>query len=196
MDTKKNKPGMPSSEAMDKMRRADKRALWNLRQRIDSDDVSFLNITAMMDMMTILLVFMLISFTSQTSNITQSDQLALAASGTAKEVVESVSVTLTKSAILVEGKPVVGVHGGAIDASDKASGDVNGLVITPLLNALNQRAILDKKIAQLKGTFFEGAATIIADKTTPFRLLTEVMYTAGEAKYKKYRLIVLQKRQQ
>jgi biopolymer transport protein ExbD len=195
MDTKKNKPGMPSSEELDRARRADKRALWNLRQRIDSDEVSYLNITAMMDMMTILLVFMLISFTTQTSNITQSDQLALAASGTAKEVVESVSVTLTKSAILVEGKPVVSVHGGAIDASDKQSGDVNGLVITPLLNALAERATLDKRIAQLKSMPFEGAATIIADKTTPFRLLTEVMYTAGEAEYKKYRLIVLQKRQ-
>jgi len=195
MDTKKNKPGMPSSEEADKARRADKQALWRLRSRIDSEDVSFLNITAMMDMMTILLVFMLISFTNETANITQSDQLLLPSSGTAKEVTESVSVTLTKSAILVEGKAVANVHGGAIDASDKASGDVNGLVITPLLNALVERATLDKRIADLKGTVFEGAATIIADKTTPYRLLTEVMYTAGEAEYKKYRLIVLQKRQ-
>jgi biopolymer transport protein ExbD len=195
MDTTKSRPGTPSQEEMDRMRRNDKRALMKLRARIDTDDVNFLNITAMMDMMTILLVFMLISFTTESANITQSDQLALASSNTAKEVVESVSVTLTKSAILVEGKPVVSVHGGAIDASDKASGDVNGLVITPLRNALAERATLDKRIAQLKGTPFEGAATIIADKTTPYRLLTEVMYTAGEAEYKKYRLIVLQKRQ-
>jgi len=186
---------MPSIEEIDKARRAEKRAIWQLRARIDSDDVSYLNITAMMDMMTILLVFMLADFSAKTSNVTQSDQLVLVASGTAKEVTESVSVTLTKSAILFEGDPVVGVHGGAIDASDKASGDVNGLVITPLLNALVERATLDKRIADLKGTVFEGAATIIADKTTPYRLLTEVMYTAGEAEYKKYRLIVLQKRQ-
>jgi biopolymer transport protein ExbD len=184
-----------SNDELDIMRRADRRALWKLRQRIDTDDVNFLNITAMMDMMTILLVFMLISFTTQTSAVTQSDQLSLAASSTAKEVQESVSVTLTKSAILVEGNPVVNVHGGAIDASDKQSGDVNGLVITPLLAALQQRAKLDKRIAQMKSTTFEGAATIIADKGTPYRLLTEVMYTAGEAEYKKYRLIVLQKRQ-
>jgi biopolymer transport protein ExbD len=187
---------MLSTEEMDKARRNDKRALMKLRARIDTEEVNFLNITAMMDMMTILLVFMLISFTTETANITQSDQLQLASSGTAKEVVESVSVTLTKNAILVEGNAVADVHDGAIDASDKQSGDVNGLVITPLLNALTQRAELDKKIADLKGEPFEGAATIIADKATPYRLLTEVMYTAGEAKYKKYRLIVLQKRQQ
>jgi biopolymer transport protein ExbD len=35
--------------------------------------------------------------------------------------------------------------------------------------------------------------TIIADKTTPYRLLTEVMYTAGKAEFQKYRLVVLQK---
>ena len=194
MDTKKNKPGMPSSEEADKARRADKQALWRLRSRIDSEDVSFLNITAMMDMMTILLVFMLADFSAKTSNVTQSDQLVLVASGTAKEVTESVSVTLTKSAILFEGDPVVGVHGGAIDASDKESGDVNGLVIAALKKALVDRANLDRRIAQLKGEQFEGAMTVIADKTTPFRLLFEVMYTAGQAEYKKYRLIVLQKR--
>jgi len=187
--------GTPSTAELDAIKRADRRALWKIRQRIDTDEVNFLNITAMMDMMTILLVFMLISFTTQTSNITQSDQLSLAASTTAKDVQESVSVTLTKSAILVEGNPIVNVHGGAIDASDKQSGDVNGLVITPLLVALQERAKLDKKIAQVKNTVFEGAATIVADKGTPYRLLTEVMYTAGEAEYKKYRLIVLQKRQ-
>jgi len=195
MDMTKQRPGLPSIEEIDKMRRNDKRALMQLRARIDTEEVNFLNITAMMDMMTILLVFMLISFTTQTSSITQSDQLVLAASVTAKEVTESVSVTLTKSAILFEGEPVVGVHGGAIDASDKESGDVNGLVITPLKKALTERATLDKRIAQLQGLPFEGAATIIADKTTPFRLLFEVMYTAGQVEYKKYRLIVLQKRQ-
>jgi biopolymer transport protein ExbD len=195
MDTTKPRPGMHSTEEADKARRADKRALWQLRARIDADDVNFLNITAMMDMMTILLVFMLADFSSQTSNITQSDQLALVASGTSKEVTASVSVTLTKSAILFEGEPVVGVHGGAIDASDKESGDVNGMVITALKKALVDRADLDRRIAQLKGEPFEGSMTVIADKTTPFRLLSEVMYTGGQAEYKKYRLIVLRKRQ-
>ena len=195
MDTKTNKPGMPTMEEMDKQRRTDKKALQRLRARVDAEDVNFLNITAMMDMMTILLVFMLISFSAESANITQSDQLQLASSNTAKEVVESVSVTLTKSAILVEGNAVADVHDGAIDASDKQSGDVNGLIITPLLNALVARAELDKKIADMKGEVFQGAATIIADKATPYRLLTEVMYTAGEAQYKKYRLIVLQKKQ-
>jgi biopolymer transport protein ExbD len=196
MDTMKHRPGMPSFEELDKQRAADKRALMQLRSRIDTDDVNFLNITAMMDMMTILLVFMLISFTSQTSSITQSEQLVLVSSSTAKEVVESVNVTITKTAILFEGDPICGVHGGAIDASDKESGDVNGLVIAPLKKALVERANLDKRIAQLKGIPFEGAVVVIADKTTPFRLLNEVMYTGGQAEYNKYRLIALQKRQQ
>jgi biopolymer transport protein ExbD len=196
MDMTKPRSGPLSIEEIDKIRRNDKRAIMQLRSRVDTDDVNFLNITAMMDMMTILLVFMLISFTTQTSNVTQSDQLALAASATAKEVTESVSVTITKSAILFEGEPVVGVHGGAVDASDKESGDVNGMVIAPLKKALIDRANLDRRIAQLKGEPFEGAMTVVADKTTPFRLLSELMYTGGQAEYKKYRLIVLQKRQQ
>ena len=35
--------------------------------------------------------------------------------------------------------------------------------------------------------------TIIADKTVTFRLLTEVLYTAGKAQYDKYKFAVIKK---
>jgi len=35
-------------------------------------------------------------------------------------------------------------------------------------------------------------AIIIADKTTPYRLLVEVLYTLGQSEYGKYHLMVIQ----
>ena len=178
----------------DAQRRAERRALARMRRSVDTDEVNFLNITAMMDMMTILLVFMLKSLSTQNSNITMSDQLTLPQSGTTSKAQESISVTITKSAVLVDGDPVVPVHLGNVDSSYKSGGGT-GLVITPLYNNLKNHATMHKMLATRGGGPFEGEITIIADKTTPYRLITEGLYTAGEAEYGKYRLVVLSKEQ-
>jgi len=193
MDTAQTKKGTPIVVDPGASQRADRRALWRLRRSYGGDDVQFLNITAMMDMMTILLVFMLKTLSSQSSNVTLSDQLSLPLSGTADQFQESVSVTITRSSILVEGDPIVGVKRGVVDSSDKAGGDANALIITPLSVNLKKRSTYYKLLAKAKGQRFEGALTLIVDKSTTYRLLTEVMYTAGDAEYRMYRLIVLNK---
>jgi biopolymer transport protein ExbD len=178
--------------APETLHRLGRRAMTRLRRRYDESDVNFLNITAMMDMMTILLVFMLKSFTASNSNITLTDQLALPSSGTSTEAAESISVTITKNAVLVDGDPVVPVFRGTIDSSYKSGGGT-GLLITPLFNNLKNRATMHKMLVAKQGGTFEGELTIVADKTTPYRIITEILYTAGEAEYGRYRLVVLEK---
>ena len=43
----------------------------------------------------------------------------------------------------------------------------------------------------MAGQKFEAQLMIVADKTTPYRLLTEVLYSCGQAGYANYRLLVL-----
>jgi biopolymer transport protein ExbD len=173
-------------------KRAGRRAIRHLQRQYESDDVNFLNITAMMDMMTILLVFMLKSISSSTSNETLSDQLALPASATTDEIKESVTVTITTSTLLIDGEPVVTVRDGSVDALDKSDG-ANGLVIPQLLENLKKRAEYYRMFAAKQDKQFDNAVTIIADKRTSYRLLTEVLYTAGRAGYQMYRLLLLKK---
>jgi biopolymer transport protein ExbD len=173
-------------------KRVGRRALRHLRREYEGDDVQFLNITAMMDMMTILLVFMLKSISSSTSNETLSDQLALPASSTTDEIKESVTVTLTTTTVLIDGEPVVAVRDGKVDALDKSDG-ANGLVIPLLLENLKKRGEYYRMFAAKQNRQFDNAVTIIADKRTPYRLLTEVLYTAGRAGYQMYRLLLLKK---
>ena len=45
--------------------------------------------------------------------------------------------------------------------------------------------------AALTGERFSGELTLMAHYNTPYRLILEVLYTAGEAEYGKYRLLVM-----
>jgi biopolymer transport protein ExbD len=171
-----------------------------LKRRIpEGDDVSHLNITPMMDMMTILLIFFLKNFSVSADNISLSDDLRPPASSSEVEPHAAVQITITKREILVDAadrqEKVAAVKKGEVDSSVKQGG-ASSYLITPLLGIMQKHAKRLKRIEQLtKGRQkFEGEVVVIADQSTPFRLVSEVLYTAGQAEFGKYRLLVLQGR--
>jgi biopolymer transport protein ExbD len=171
-------------------RRKAHKALGNTKRKLEelADDVNFLNITAMLDMMTIILVFLIKSWSVSVSNI-QLDQLDPPTSTSELAAAEALKVMITARAILVEGEEVVAVKNGAVDGAQKEGGS-NGNKIVPLLDLIARHAKREKKIAELRGEEFKGELSLIADKGTPYRLITEVLYTAGQAEYKNARLVV------
>ena len=44
----------------------------------------------------------------------------------------------------------------------------------------------------MTGQKFEAQLMLVADQTTPYRMLTEVIYSCGQAGYANYRLLVLE----
>jgi hypothetical protein len=46
-------------------------------------------------------------------------------------------------------------------------------------------------MARLRGSKFDGVLTIIAHNETMYRLLTEVLYTAGQAEFQKFKFAVI-----
>jgi len=40
---------------------------------------------------------------------------------------------------------------------------------------------------------FKGICTIVMDEKIPYRLLTEIMYTAGQAEFQKFKFAVVSK---
>src|SRR3990172_5722198 len=160
------------------------------RRRVpEGEAITHLNIVSMMDMMTILLVFMIKSLA--TSSEMDMRDVTPPQSSTRMTVPESAtSVTIAKTAILVEGAPNVAVKNGDVDASEKTQGQF-GIEIGKLKTRLTQHHTKDKKIFGYRGQEAPSELTIVADKDTPYRLLVSVIYTAGQAEYKNYRLIVL-----
>jgi biopolymer transport protein ExbD len=174
-----------------------KKQLQRFRDKVEEEAVehqqAYLNITPMMDMMTILLVFLLKQF-AVTQAAAMSEGLALPQSTIETQRPPGVNITVTQNAILVEGDAVTPVRGGAVDPSVKRDG-ANSYFITPLVDVLNKHANRLKKISALGGTVFDHTATVMVDKNTPYRLLTEVLYSAGQAEFGNYRLSVVKKGQ-
>lgn len=157
----------------------------------EGESISHLNITPMMDMMTILLVFMIKSAATQTSSLDLTGDVALAQSTTGQPPPEeAVKVTIARSAILVEGEPVVAVKNGDVDPSEKTAGQF-GIEIQKLRTRLTQHHTRLKKIYAYRGAAAPAELTVIADKDTPYRLLVSVIYSAGQAEFKNYRMIVM-----
>ena len=171
-----------------------------IRRNRKEAEIDFLNITAMLDLMTIILVFMLKTVASSSASIPQSKDLALPPSVMVTEPSqEGVVVVISKSQVLVgeDPNPVVLLPAreqlaqSGVDAKYKRSGP-NDLYIVPLANALSHARETDKAIRVAKGLDpASSEAIIVADTTTPYRLLVEVLFTLGQSEFGKYHLMVI-----
>jgi biopolymer transport protein ExbD len=131
------------------------------RRNAKEPEIDFLNITAMLDLMTIILVFVLKSLaTSQTA---QSDDLKLPVSVlTSEPSEEGVIVTISKTQLLV--------------------GDGE----TPIAELASR-----EQLAQTGLDAQTSEAIVVADGTTPYRVLIEILFTLGASEFGKYHLMVV-----
>jgi biopolymer transport protein ExbD len=152
------------------------------------EDISALNLTAMMDMMTILLVFLVKSYTTDPERITLTDFLRPPQSTAKAEVKPAVTITVTSEEILVENKAVVRLE-------DLSPSEIGSALIPQLQDALTTRVDALKSQEQAGFRKFDGSLLVVAHRTTPYSILTTVLYTAGQAQFSDYRLMVQKKEQ-
>jgi biopolymer transport protein ExbD len=151
-----------------------------------------LNIYPMMDMMTILLVFLIMQFSATAADVVQSAELQIPYSTSVIDSSEAVPIQITTNKITVDGVEVLQLRNGQVDPSQKQGGGT-GFLITPLLTKMQQHRDRLKQIAQARSEVFHGEVQIIADKRTPFRTLAEIIYTLGQAEFKTMRFVVLKR---
>jgi biopolymer transport protein ExbD len=167
-----------------------------IKRRAVEPEINFLNITAMMDMMTIILVFLLKSMSASSASIPQSGDLTMPKSILVSEASqEGLAILISKSHIVVDDAVVAPVPADAthgIEGKYKRSGP-NDLYIVPLANALQSWRERDRQIRVATGKDPSSSeAIIIADAGTPYRLLVEVLFTLGQTEFAKFHLMVLQ----
>ncbi|HSY21466.1 MAG TPA: biopolymer transporter ExbD [Polyangiaceae bacterium] len=167
------------------------------RNRVEPE-INFLNITAMMDMMTIILVFLLKSLSTSTASLPQSQDLQLPKSILTTEPdsePEGLPVIVSKSQIIVGETVVCPVPPDAAQYGTEAKykrGSRNDYFIVPLGSALQSWRDSDKRIRMATGKDpSQSEAILIADSSTPYRLVTEVMYTLGQTEFAKFHMMVL-----
>lgn len=151
-----------------------------------------IQITSMVDMFVILLVFLLKSYSTSPVNITPRDGLRIPESNSTTDPVDVVKLIVAADGVFVEDKKVVDLDHGRVPASQVDKNDPS--FIRPLYEALDQHAKLAKSISTVNDSFeFDGKVLMQADRELPYEILQKVMYTSMMAGYADVKLAVAQK---
>lgn len=142
---------------------------------------AYLQLTSMMDMFTIILVFLLKTYSTHGQLINPSPDLTLPSSVIQNEPELGLDVTVSTDWVLVNGKPIV--ETGRVEA-------MNGYIIPGLHRELAKYAREAKKMETLYGAKFSGKVTIQGDKNLTYQTLIKVMATCGQSDYPNMRLVV------
>ena len=165
------------------------RARKKRKEREAAGEIHELNITAMMDMMTIILVFLLKSYAASAIMLTQSEDIKPPISSTRAVPKDTVAVTITPKDILVGDRVVVTLQNGQVPPNL-----LDGRLVKPLDQALRREVEKLKLIAARNPAApFSKELSVIGDRKIPYDLLLTVLYTAGQAELENYRFVVLQK---
>jgi len=153
-----------------------------------------LQITSMADVFTILLVFLIKSFSvsSISVSIGKDTQLPTAVGG--QEQVEALRVEIHASAVLMEGEPVISLSNFV--PSDPASIAPDGTI--PELVSQMQKQRQRQQILAAAGNEVSARAEkdskllVMADKRVPYRLLKQVLASASVQDFTDFKLVVVQ----
>lgn len=151
-----------------------------------------IQITSMVDMFVILLVFLLKSYSTSPVNITPSDKLQLPISTSLKDPVEALKMVVSKAGIFVDDKKIVDLKEGSLDVKDVDASDTQ--FIRALYNALDEEAKKARNIASVNEEMeFDGKVIMQAERSLPYELLRKVMYTSMMAGYSDVKIAVVTK---
>ncbi|MFQ5822719.1 MAG: ExbD/TolR family protein [bacterium] len=146
--------------------------------------VAHLNLTSMMDMFTIILVFLLKTYTTEGQLIQPSEYLTLPKSTIQTPPETALDLVVSKEVIMLNDKPVI-----KLESVQKQ----RGYIIKPLQDELLYHAKEAKNMEEQFGVPFSGKVTIQADKSIIYKDLVKLMATCGVSEYANMRLVVYRK---
>ena len=147
------------------------------------------DITSLLDILTILLVFLLQSYNSSGVVINVPKEISLPISRSESLNNFGVNVQVSKSQIWVNDTEIINT-----DDPEKAQKfDEGGRRIVPLFNEMVKLKETVKQAEKLSPDVkkFSGVVNLVFDKTLKYNYLKRVMYTCASAGYKEFKFVVM-----
>jgi biopolymer transport protein ExbD len=148
-----------------------------------------LDITSLLDILVIMLVFLLKSYNSSGIVFNVPKGITLP---------DSRSMTLNTTGVIIQVSPThVYVDDKEVLSTEKRERtrtfDHGGRRIIPLYNELIRKKQMIKRIEKSapNAKKFSGVANLIIDKTLKYSFIKKIMYTCADAGFKKYKFVVL-----
>lgn len=179
-----------------------RRSILNRKNRRRGKKDFELQLTSMMDMLIILVVFLLKSYSTNAVTFATSPNIKLPTSTAEESPIDATNVLIEPSVITIDGEKIVDIKPGyELDGFQLKDG---GRRILPLYDALVKtrekaellmsKAVWKDQNGQLKEPpKFQGTLILHADKAVRYDFLRKVMYTAGAAQYKVFKLVTVKK---
>jgi biopolymer transport protein ExbD len=183
------------------------------KQRRAADEPGGLTINSLMDAVTILLTFLLVSINMDPFSIKQNQYLMLAKSSVSGEPKDSLAITVTKKEITVDSKRTVPVecmtatntqcrsddeygrtdNSYAIDKIWKEDASDSSFLLVELKKTLESQIETAKELHIRNGRpgEYKSMATIICDKDIPYQIIAQVVHTIGSAGIEQMRFAVI-----
>ncbi len=157
------------------------------RRKKELGDEGGVTINSLMDAVTIILIFLLMNFSTDPMKVTPHEKLQLPTSNT-QLIAREKTVTLTVAAdqILVNDTPVLTVKNNEVD-----SVEADKLEIPQLKVHLDEVVNKTKALNAQTGQAFKDVITIIAHGDTHYRLIQKVIFTAGISSFTKFKFAVV-----
>jgi len=141
-----------------------------------------LKLTSMIDMFTILLVFLLKNFSAQGEIMAVSPDLKLPESTAQKPPQSASIIAVTEDVILMDGHQV---------ATVREVLNSNQNLIAGLMNDLTQKRELSEKVGAISTNVgFTGKISIQGDKELPYLVIRKIMFTCGKVGFNDIMLAV------
>ena len=145
-----------------------------------SEEMS-LQITSMADIFTIILVFLLKSFSTNLTTFSPSDGISLPEGKSEGKIQETLKMEITPSSILVDQKPILSLKNFEFADQPKEDDEVSPEV----LNVLSQQRKL------LPEPNMDSTLIVMADEKMPYSTLKRVLASAATAGFVDLQLVVV-----
>lgn len=155
-----------------------------------SKDQLNLNLNPMLDIFSILITFLLMSFSSDPVSHDVDGGIELPQSSTIVALDEIPTIVVSKTELRVNDRVVATIEGGDVPEKDRAQG-----AIFPVYEELKKLAEANKRVTNrisddpnAKGS--TGALTLEMDKGHRFKLMKRIMLSAQQAEFVQFKLMV------
>ncbi len=153
----------------------------------------------MMDMMTIILVFLLKSYQTDDVSVAASDDLQIPLSSAERAPKLAVNVVVSRKDIVVDGEWVLDLEQAVNEETGSEEvlvpgEEKRGQLVSKLYDVLLEKAETAKDLGSRAGADefdFKGEVLLQVDKRMPFSVVREVMFTAGQAQFGNFRFVVI-----
>ncbi len=164
-----------------------KKAANKAARRNPKEDEGKLNITSLLDIVSIIVIYLLKTYGSDPVVITPTAGQKIPLSNADSPIQDGVPVYVSTRDITFGDKKVVQLIDGELDEAA-----VKQHLIGPLYDAMAEEADKGKQMAEVRGTEWEGRVILVGDSALTFSVLVDVMYTAGRAEYRQYAFCIIQ----